>query len=97
MVFHSSMRSIEKRCYGKFEFIAEFVVIDVERIAEIFCKMKFVPFRVEHNFMGNYFVYEGWSPLFKEVVLGDVIPMYRVVLTQKSARAELEVNVEEIQ
>lgn len=90
------MSAIEKRCLGKFELVAKFVISDFERVLDIFYKMKFVPFRVEHNFMGDYFVYEGYSPLFKKVELGCVIPTYRVLLTQKSANAELEVGVEKL-
>lgn len=90
------MSEIKKRCFGKFELTTKFVEWEFELVANVLCKMKFVPFRVEHDFMRNYFVYEGWSPLFKEVVLGDVIPTYKIVLTKKSAQAELNVSVEEI-
>lgn len=91
------MSEIKKRCFGKFELVTKFVEHDIELIANILCKMKFVPFRVEYNYTGNCFMYEGYSPLFREVEYASIIPMYRVVLTKQSAQDELNVSVEEIQ
>ena len=90
------MSEIKKRCFGKFELETKFVNYDIELIADIFCKMKYVPFRVEHHYMGDYFVFEGWSPLFEEVEFGHIFPKYSLVLTKKSVDSELEVGVEKL-
>lgn len=55
------MSEIKKRCYGKFELAIKLVDKDIDLIAYAFSKMKLVAFRVEHNYMVDRFMYEGWS------------------------------------
>lgn len=86
----------EKRCYGKFELATILVDKDINLIADVFSKMKLVAFRVEHNYMVDRFMYEGWSPLFRELECGQIIPTYKIIITRKSKDEEPDVVVEEI-
>ena len=86
----------EKRCYGKFELTTILVDQNIDAVADVFSKMKFVAFRVEHNYMIDHFMYEGWSPLFREVEHGCIIPTYKIIVTRKSEDGELDVVVEEM-
>jgi len=67
------------RSMGKF-FVGDSMVNEPQKLAGALCKMKFVPLRVEHYWEQNGFWYTGISPMFREVIVGYVIPEYRVVI-----------------
>jgi len=60
----------------------------VAEVHEVFAKLQFVPFRVEHMFVDNAFHMVGSSPLFGEVAEGAMTPRYEVIVSTKDDPVE---------
>jgi len=67
-----------KKGYGKFYVTMD--IINESNLPEILYKMKFIPYKVEYLAMKDKFLYEGVSPLFKEIESGVKIPFYDVII-----------------
>lgn len=54
--------------------------------------LKFIPYKVEYLYSRGLFQYEGFSPLFDEILVGDAIPYYDVIATtDKNKNVTVEV------
>jgi hypothetical protein len=67
---------------GKFHIASNVLMYgDLEDFAEIFSLLKFIPTKVEHDYMLDRFEYVGFSPLFDSVSAGTATPTYDVTVT----------------
>ena len=80
------------RRLGKFTVSDELVHSD--SFSQVLANMTFIPTRVELRYDLSGFEYIGLSHLFREVPLGEMVPEYRISVTEIGR--ESSVSVEEI-
>lgn len=61
---------------GKFYVSRPLIEEDVDHIIEVLDLLKFVPYRVEMLEYRDEFEYVGYSPKFKKIELGEIVPEY---------------------
>ena len=67
---------------GVFEVSMPLIKETPNEVAELLGALKFVPTRVELLFNKMAFRYEGLSPRFPEIQLGEAIPEYEIKVTR---------------
>ena len=72
------MAKEHSRRMGRF-YIAYDIVMS-EKVWPVLAKMKFVPLRVEFLATKNMFEYDGISPMFDPIELGQIIPVYDITV-----------------
>ena len=85
---------------GEFLYSEAMLTTDIEATSIVFSRLRFIPTCVSYDYLKKCFVCTGYSPLFREVQLGESIPRYSLnistVLTEPSKEPNYSVSVEEI-
>lgn len=81
---------------GRFYISKDHFIDGYAKMADVFCKMKFVPTRAEFLWDRGAFEYIGYSFLFEEVPEHGIAPEYSLIITEDIEMAELEVKVEKV-
>lgn len=67
-------------CYGKFEVGDDFLQYEPETLSSMFSQLGFIPLRMER--VQYKIKYYGLSPLFRSVIIGEIVPFYKITLTK---------------
>ena len=70
------------RRYGRMKFPEVLARISPSRVSNIMAWLKAVVCRAEFNFCERCLEYELYSPRFKSLALGEMMPEYRVIITK---------------
>ena len=73
---------IKNNRYGQVFVSGEMIRENIDVVSEIFAKMKAVVLRCECNFASDNFDYIMYSPLFNEVQVGEMAPLYKIIVTE---------------
>lgn len=73
---------IVNRRIGKINISAVLVKTSHLTVLELFDNIKFLPFKVDYDYLKDEFIYTGICNQFREVPMGEVIPSYAVTMTK---------------
>ena len=82
---------MEKRL-GKFYIHRD--VLETEELFSILKELQFIPYHVEFLYHQEEFEYIGHSPLFKVIKIGEIIPIYKIIIHKLTKDGSLTVEVE---
>ena len=86
---------MKRRC-GKISVARSLIYDSGEYMAEVFYKIKFVPFRVDYDCETDSFDYYGTSPQFDEIPQGGRSPAYGVVVNYEPYHKPMTVELHKL-
>ena len=82
-----------KNRIGRFKLNLYYKDENVYTYEELFCGLRFVPYRAEYLFAERCCEYTGHSPLFDEIEEGGIIPTYDITIAEVDDTGNFDVSV----